>query len=157
MDRVNDILNNKFYKEALEKLEEFELSREFCRHDIEHFISVARIAYIMVLEEKINVPKDVIYAIGLLHDIGRVKQYEDGTDHHIASVDISKLILKDTDFTENEVTTILNAISNHRSISENKLEEIIYKADKLSRQCFKCKMQKECYWSTEKKNLSIKY
>ena len=38
-----------------------------------------------------------------------------------------------------------------------KLEEIIYKADKLSRQCFNCKAEKECYWSSEKKNFKITY
>ena len=43
-----------------------------------------------------------------------------------------------------------------RKIS-NKLEEIIYKADKLSRQCFNCKAEKECYWSKEKKNFRITY
>ena len=46
---------------------------------------------------------------------------------------------------------------NHRKESDNKLEEIIYKADKLSRQCFNCKAEKECYWSSEKKNFKITY
>lgn len=157
MKRVNKILNHKVYKEALQALEKYEIDREFCRHDMDHFISMARIAYIMVLEEKLNYSKDVIYAVGLLHDIGRVKQYEDGTHHDIASVELSKIILKDIDFTEDEVEIILSCISNHRKENDNSLEGIIYKADKLSRQCFSCIAIEGCYWSSEKKNLEIKY
>ena len=157
MENINIILNNKEYKQALEKLSEYERNREFCNHTIEHFIDVSRIAYIMVLEEKLNVSKEVIYAIGLLHDIGRVKQYEEGIHHDIASVEMSKEILKETSFTDEEINIILNGIANHRKESDNKLEEIIYKADKLSRQCFNCKSEQECYWSNEKKNFKITY
>lgn len=157
MENINIILNNKEYKHALEKLSEYERNREFCNHTIEHFMDVSRIAYIMVLEEKLNVSKEVIYAIGLLHDIGRVKQYEEGIHHDIASVEMSKEILKETSFTDEEINIILNGIANHRKESDNKLEEIIYKADKLSRQCFNCKAEKECYWSSEKKNFKITY
>lgn len=157
MNKINSIINNNLYKESLEKLMKYEEKRDFCNHTIEHFIDVARIAYIMVLEENIDISKEVIYAIGLLHDIGRVKQYEEGIDHDIASVDMSKVILKDTNFTDDEIETILSGIANHRSKSHNKLEEIIYKADKLSRQCFNCKAEKECYWSKEKKNFKIMY
>lgn len=157
MENINIILNNKEYKQALEKLSEYERNREFCNHTIEHFIDVSRIAYILVLEEKLSVSKEVIYAIGLLHDIGRVKQYEEGIHHDIASVEMSKEILKETSFTDEEINIILNGIANHRKESDNKLEEIIYKADKLSRQCFNCKAEKECYWSSEKKNFKITY
>ncbi|MDU2122458.1 MAG: HD domain-containing protein [Clostridium celatum] len=157
MDNIDVIMNNKLYKEALKKLSEYERDREFCNHTIEHFIDVSRIAYIMVLEEGLKVSKDVIYAIGLLHDIGRVRQYEEGIHHDIASVEMSREILKETSFIEEEINTILNGIANHRKESDNKLEEIIYKADKLSRQCFNCKAEKECYWSSEKKNFKITY
>ena len=157
MNNIDAIMSNKLYKESLEKLSEYERDREFCNHTIEHFIDVSRIAYIMVLEEKLNVSKEVIYAIGLLHDIGRVKQYEEGIHHDIASVEMSKEILKETSFTDEEINIILNGIANHRKESDNKLEEIIYKADKLSRQCFNCKAEKECYWSSEKKNFKITY
>ena len=156
-NRVNSIINNNTYKEAIVKLEEYEEKREFCKHDMEHFMNVSRIAYIMTLEEGLNYSKDVIYAIGLLHDIGRVKQYEDGTNHDIASVEMSVEILKGTDFTKDEIDVILNGIANHRKESDNKLEEIIYKADKLSRQCFRCEAENECYWSKEKKNFRITY
>lgn len=157
MKNIDIIMNNSIYTESLEKLKKYEENREFCNHTIEHFIDVARIAYIMVLEEDLKVSKEVIYAIGLLHDIGRVKQYEEGIHHDIASVDMSREILKETSFTEEEVKIILNGIANHRKESDNKLEEIIYRADKLSRQCFSCKAENECYWSKEKKNFKITY
>lgn len=157
MENVNIILNNKKYKQALKKIEEYEKDREFCNHTIEHFMDVSRIAYIMILEENLNFSKEIVYAIGLLHDIGRVKQYEEGIHHDIASVEISREILKETSFTKNEINIILNGIANHRKESDNKLEEIIYKADKLSRQCFNCKSEQECYWSNEKKNFKITY
>ena len=157
MNNIDVIMSNKLYKEALKKLSEYERDREFCNHTIEHFIDVSRIAYIMVLEEKLSVSKEVIYAIGLLHDIGRVRQYEEGIHQDIASVEMSREILKETSFTEQEINIILNGIANHRKESDNKLEEIIYKADKLSRQCFNCKAEKECYWSSEKKNFKITY
>ena len=157
MNNIDAIMSNKLYKESLEKLSEYERDREFCNHTIEHFIDVSRIAYIMVLEEKLSVSKEIIYAIGLLHDIGRVRQYEEGIHHDIASVEMSREILKETSFTEQEIHTILNGIANHRKESDNKLEEIIYKADKISRQCFNCKAEEECYWSSEKKNYKITY
>ena len=157
MNNIDVIMSNKLYKESLEKLNKYEADREFCNHTIEHFIDVSRIAYIMVLEEGLKVSKDVIYAVGLLHDIGRVRQYEEGIHHDIASVEMSREILKETSFTDEEINTILNGIANHRKESDNKLEEIIYKADKLSRQCFNCKAEKECYWSNEKKNFKITY
>ena len=39
----------------------------------------------------------------------------------------------------------------------NDLNAIIYKSDKLSRACYKCKAAKECNWPLEKRNLEIKY
>lgn len=157
MENIDKILNNKLYKESLEKLKLYEKDREFCNHTIEHFIDVARIAYIMVLEENIEISKEVIYAIGLLHDIGRVKQYEEGIPHHIASVELSEKILKDIDFTEEEKEVILKSIEGHRRENDDELGAIIYKSDKISRECFSCKAIDECYWSDEKKNLKINY
>ena len=106
MNNIDAIMNNKLYREALEKLSEYERDREFCNHTIEHFIDVSRIAYIMALEENLSVSKEVIYAIGLLHDIGRVRQYEEGIHHDIASVEMSREILIETSFTDEEINII---------------------------------------------------
>ena len=76
MDNINKILHHPKYKSLLEELNELEKDREFCNHTLEHFLDVARIAYITVLEEELNYSKDVIYSIALLNDIGRVIQYK---------------------------------------------------------------------------------
>ena len=81
MERVNKILYNEKYKELLNKLNKLEKERVFCKHNMEHFLDLARIAYIKVLEEGLNYNKEVIYAIALLHDIGRVFEYENGIPH----------------------------------------------------------------------------
>lgn len=157
MDKINEILNNKKYNYYLNKLYEYEKERKFCIHDMEHFLAVARIAYIKVLEEGLSYSKDVIYAIGLLHDIGRALQYENNTPHDEGSIIIGKEILEETSYSESEKEEILRAIKNHREIEEDSLSKIIYISDKLSRNCFNCKALKECYWSNEKKNFKIKY
>ena len=90
MNNVDIIINNPKYKEYLRKLEEFEKERIFCRHTLEHFLDVARISYIQVLENDMKYSKEVIYAIALLHDIGRVLEYEKGIPHHEGSVILSK-------------------------------------------------------------------
>ena len=94
MERVNKIFNSTIYKDYLNRLEAYEEKREFCRHNLEHFLDMSRIAYMMVLEKNLQYSKEVIYAIGLLHDIGRVEQYEKGIGHHIASFNIAKEILR---------------------------------------------------------------
>lgn len=157
MEKVNQIYNNPVYRKLLDELEYIEKDRVFCKHNLEHFLNFSRIAYIKVLEEKLNVSKEVIYAVGLLHDIGRVKEYKEGIEHHKASIEISNEILKETTYTKEEKELICKLIFSHREVKDDKLLEIIYKSDKLCRECYKCKAEKECYWEDEKKNKTIKY
>ena len=93
MERVNKILNHPTYKTLLEELSRLEKDRFFCKHSLEHFLDVARIAYINVLERGLSYKKEIIYAIALLHDIGRVEEYKNGISHDIASVKIAEEIL----------------------------------------------------------------
>ena len=155
MERVNKILNNKKYKELLERLNELEKERVFCKHNMEHFLDLARIAYIKVLETGLHYNKEVIYAIALLHDMGRVIQYENGTPHDAASVTIAKEILKEIDFSLEEKNLIIECIKDHRGQGNCELSRIIAKSDKLSRKCFMCDAEKDCYWDKNKKNLEI--
>ena len=85
MERINKILNNSKYKDYLNRNSFCEKDRVFCKHNLEHFLDVSRIAYIMVLEGNMNISKEIIYAIGLLHDIGRWVEYEGGEKHNKAS------------------------------------------------------------------------
>lgn len=155
MNNIEKILNNPKYKELLNKIEKLEEDRIFCKHNLEHFLDVARISYIYTLENKLDYSKDIIYTIALLHDIGRVLEYEKNIDHHKASVIIANELLKETDFKEDEKKLIIKAIENHRKESSDELSKIIYNADKLSRNCFNCKAKKECYWDEDKKNKTI--
>lgn len=157
MDRVNKILNNEKYKSLLEEISELEKDRMFCKHSLAHFLDVARIAYIEVLEKQLNYNKEVIYAIALLHDIGRGLEYKEGIPHNIASALIAKDILKDIDFTEKQKSQIIKCIEDHRTGSEDSLSEVIYKSDKLSRNCFNCNSIKLCKWNDDKKNKGIKF
>ncbi|MGL5085518.1 MAG: HD domain-containing protein [Clostridium sp.] len=156
MDRVNKILNSERYQNLLNRLDKLEANRIFCKHNIEHFLDLARIAYIKVLEDNLNYNKEVIYAIALLHDIGRVDEYEKGISHHEASSDIAKDILMDIDFSSEEKILIIECIEGHRNDGAGELSQIISKSDKLSRLCFSCPAEKSCYWNKEKKNMIIK-
>lgn len=158
-DRVSKILKHAKYREYINKIKFYEKEREFCRHDLQHFIDTARIAYILNLEGNLNICKDVIYALGLLHDIGRWMQYECGVPHNEASVSLCEEILKDCHFKEDEIAEIKKAILEHRAcekVSED-LSSIFCRADKLSRSCFSCSSIEKCNWKEERKNLTLKY
>ena len=158
MDRVNQIWNHPLYQTELRKLQLLEADREFCRHTPEHFLDVARLAYIRALEENASVSKELIYCTALLHDIGRARQYEDGTPHDEAGAVIAEQILKELGFSPEEIQAIVSAIRGHRAeTNQTILGQLIYRADKKSRNCFSCKAEPECYWSSAKKNMTIQY
>ena len=159
MKNTNKIVLSKIYRDYLDELEYLERDRFFCRHNYEHFISVARICYILKLEEEVDVDKDMIYATALLHDLGRVLEIKEGISHAIGSVEIAREILEITDFSLEEKNRILDCISYHRTkdVSEDEFFNIFYRADKLSRPCFRCPAYGECNWSYEKKNHEIIY
>ncbi|MDP4089360.1 MAG: HD domain-containing protein [Bacillota bacterium] len=158
-DRINSILSNGLYKEYLQKIARHEEHREFCHHDMEHFLAAARIAYIINLERGFNIKKDMIYAAALLHDIGRWKQYEENMSHETASAELSPEILKQSGFSEAEIHEIVGAVIGHRKScdEQGRLEEILYYADKQSRNCFECHAASRCNWAEEKRNSRIKY
>lgn len=160
MNRVNLILENSKYQEYIDKIKQAEEDRIFCLHNMSHFMDVARIAYSINLEEGLGLSKEWIYATALLHDIGRFKQYEDGTPHELASAELAPEILAETGFEEQEQEEILKAIREHRNkeiAKEKSLAGIIYRADKLSRPCFACEAEKQCDWKKSKKNMKIIY
>ncbi len=167
MERVEKIRNHLLYNENQQRIDEQEQNRRFCCHGIDHSLDVARIMYILVLEQGLSYGKDLIYATALLHDLGRGLQYTQSVSHHEASTDLAKIILADCDFTTAEISIITSAIAGHhtgKSHSEDAgiskevpFADLFYKADKLSRNCFECKASEACYWTTEKRNLRIRY
>ena len=143
---------------SYKKIEKCEKKREFCRHNMVHFLDVARIAYIYNLEENLNIEKDLIYAAALLHDIGRFKQYEDNTPHEKASLSYAPDILEQCGYSKEEIRTISEVIGEHRNkeiVMEKSFRGIFYRADKASRACFSCKSEAECNWKNEKKNMQL--
>ena len=160
MRRIDEILKNPLYREYVQANKEAEADRRFCRHDMGHFLDVARIARIMNLEEGLKLDQELIYAAALLHDIGRYVQYREGTPHEMASAGLAPRILEECGFAPGEEKQILEAILSHRDASvagEKSLRGLLYRADKASRACFACAAEQECDWKSDKKNLRITY
>ena len=159
MKRVQAVWEHPLYQQNLKDLTHLEADRVFCRHTPEHFLDVARLAYIFALERKLNCSRELIYCTALLHDIGRAEQYITGTPHDEAGVRIAETILSDLDFSSEEKEVILSAIEEHRSSGKETsiLSQLIYEADKKSRNCFLCEAEPQCYWSPQKKNMTIQY
>jgi uncharacterized protein len=162
MERIDKIWNHKLYQECRNQIEAAEENRIYCLHNLEHSLDVARIAYIMNLEEQYHLERELIYAIALLHDLGRSRQYTTGEPHHEASVTIAESILRDCDFSEDEIRIAGQAIGAHQSSQhdselDNLYATVLYQADKLSRNCYECKVRKTCYWEEKKKNKAILY
>ncbi len=159
MTRINNIINNNTYITMQNRIEENERDRRFCRHGISHSMDVARIAWIINLEENLNLDKEIVYAAALLHDIGRANADKAGKSHHIIGQKFADAILLESDFNENERKEILDAISMHNTVGKDAkgLPNVLYRADKLSRLCFNCDAYNDCYWKDEDKNKGVEY
>jgi len=158
--RINAIIKHDLFQYHLQENNTAEADRRFCRHNMVHFLDVARIAELINLEEKLGIDKEWIYAAALLHDMGKHMQYENGTPHEQASGEIAPQILRDCDFTEEEIQVIVDAILSHRdpeAAKERNLKGLLYRGDKASRACFACEAEGDCNWKDGKKNLEIKY
>ena len=164
MDCIQAIWEHPRYVSWYQRLLKAEQGRVYCCHDIVHLLDVARIAYIINLEEGRGFTKELIYASAILHDIGKAAQYEVGTPHEIVGAEIALDILRDVNaqsshpyFTEDDIASIAQAIKEHRRCPEgsSELGKLLYQADKASRACYACTAREGCSWAPEKKNMSI--
>lgn len=157
MDRINRIWIHPIYQKHYKELQKAERGRIFCNHSINHFLDVARIAWIYNLEEQAGLNKEIVYAAALLHDIGRYEQIMTGISHDVAGTRIAESILSNCGFNNDETEIILEAILQHRNESQKSslLCRYIYRADKQSRKCFTCSAFSVCNWDLEKRNLHI--
>ncbi|MGI6404907.1 MAG: HD domain-containing protein [Syntrophaceticus sp.] len=160
MERIDAIVRDPLFQKCLKKNKKAEEDREFCKHDLQHFVAVARITYILMLEsgslsnliEDGNLTgqqsaKEVIYAAGILHDVGRWRQYETGEDHSLIGAEIAKEISERAGFSQKEIGVICRAIREHRTHTEGMslLGELLSRADNLSRACHECSAKDKCY------------
>ncbi len=161
MPRVDAVWNSAAFQAHLERIDELEAAREFCRHGAAHMLDVARIMWIANLEQGLGLDRELVYATALLHDIGRDEQYETGIPHDVASERISCEILTalpdEARFSAAELTQIRRAILGHRGLRADAsvLEELLYRADKASRACFACAARAACNWSEDKMNPAV--
>ncbi len=159
MPRVNDILNNEEYIKTVREIEALETDRIYCKHGFDHFLSVARIAMIINLDNELNIDAELIYSAAFLHDIGRVEEYKRGVRHEEVSAERAGDFLVSAGFNAAECSMIVSAIANHRDEERagvKALDNLIYRADKLSRNCFFCNQTESCSKALCKRNLEIK-
>ena len=146
------ILQNKHFNSLLCELKDLEKDRIYCNHQISHLVEVARIMLLINSRQQLNIPNNIIIATALLHDIGRVNQYKYGTDHRVAGISDINNILTECNYSNEEISTIINAIKLHNNSSNNTLANLLYKADKLSRPCYCCKVKESCKWEQNLQN-----
>ncbi len=158
MQRCDKIINHPLYKEYLGRIAEMEKNRRFCGHDMTHFLDTARIAYILILENKLEIEKPIIYAAALVHDIARCEETQIMC-HDEASARFAERILPECGFSDSETFAIAEAVRAHRVAPSDRstLGGVLYTADKLSRRCFECKAYDECNWSNDKRNNNITF
>lgn len=160
MKRIQRIIKHEAFCYGMKQIEAAERDRIYCKHNLEHSLDVARIAYILNLEEQGGLSRELIYAMALLHDLGRCEEYHKGTAHEEAGAALAERILLECGFHEKETGQICQAIATHKHSgrdAEDYGARLLYRADKMSRNCFACTASKTCYWKEECKNSGILY
>ncbi|MGI6119072.1 MAG: HD domain-containing protein [Desulfosporosinus sp.] len=149
MARVNQLLQLEDYISYIEKIDEMERDRLFCKHGFEHGLNVAQIAYAYLLEkEELSISKESVYAAALLHDIGRWVEYQTGEDHAEASARLALPLLEACNFRSDEIQVIIKGIREHRRHHEDNLTLLgaaLALADDWARDCRQCSVQAQCY------------
>ena len=163
MKFVKKLLESEEYAGRLRKLKDMERERVYCRHDLDHFLHVARIAYILSVEQGLELDKEQIYLCGLLHDLGRVEEYRSGISHAEASAGAAGEILRVLGYDREKAQEVCYALSRHSGrINEKEqigeeterrelLARVLALADQLSRNCFACEARESCKWKDEEK------
>jgi uncharacterized protein len=106
-------------------------------HEIEHVMRVQNLCLYLAKFEQ-NIDLDVLKTAVLLHDIARVKEFEDknGTiDHALLGAEMSAEILRKLGYSEEKIAQIKHCIATHRFRSEIKPQtkeaQILFDADKI--------------------------
>ncbi len=158
MQQIKMIIASSAYQEHLEKNKTEEENRLFCTHHFGHLLETARLTYILILEKGTPfISREMAYAAGLLHDIGRWFEYQTGTDHAKKSAELAETILLEAGFSSAECKLIQKAIAQHRLKSDcrehrSPLSTALASADSLARSCFQCSARDQCNKLEEQPN-----
>ncbi|MGM0652999.1 MAG: HD domain-containing protein [Bacillota bacterium] len=150
MEKIDKIIANHVYNDYVKRNSNAENERVFCCHRFDHLVDTARLTYILILEEgNPFISREIAYAAGLLHDIGRWTEYQTGTDHAKTSAELAEDILFEAGFSSAETQLIQKAISEHRNknisgSNRSSLSAALARADSLTRKCFCCSSKKQC-------------
>lgn len=171
MDRIEKLKADPLYLECLSNNGLRERDREFCRHDDQHMLLVSQISCQIISEtagfagfarrEGLPGPEEaaeVVRAAGLLHDMGRWKQYDSGENHAPAGARLARGVLKRAGFSPAEIRIITRAILEHRRAGPGAscLGRVLCLADDLSRPCGSCGARSGCYKYEHLENLKEK-
>jgi uncharacterized protein len=102
----------------------------------EHGVRDYQLAISIAKKEKIAIDDDVLFAAGLLHDMGGFPPYEkDGVDHALRSTEVVGPVLEDAGFPMSKLELVKKAILTH-SYYETKVPEtpeatLLHDADTL--------------------------
>ena len=162
MDTVTRLIQHPLYKEKYDALQAYEKERLYCRHDMRHFMRVAQIADQIARENGLSFSAEEITLVALLHDIGRIMQYQNNISHAEASASFAREILLSLGYDDKKTEEIRKAIIAHSNRMDAKkrfarrgelqsLEELLSFADQFSRECFSCEVKDRCKWKTEEK------
>lgn len=160
MVRVDWLIRDPDYCHYLEENRCREVNRRYCRHDLQHMIDVARITYMLFLEtgdlkpfmaqyelSQLTTAREIIYAAGMLHDIGRWQEYDTHEDHALIGARLAPALLHRAGFSNAEAKVICHAVKAHRQAGEGAgmLGCHLSRADGLSRLCARCLAREECH------------
>lgn len=160
MVRVDRLIRDPEYGQYLEENRCREVNRRYCRHDLQHMIDVARITYLLFLETgdlnsfmeqyelaQLATAREIIYATGILHDIGRWQEYDTDEDHALIGARLAPALLYRAGFSNAEVQMICRAVKAHRQAGDGAgiLGRHLSRADDLSRLCASCLAREDCH------------
>ena len=125
-------------EEKYQKIKEIVEKELSCSaHNMDHVMRVYNMCLRLAKDEP-DIDLDVLKASALLHDIARVKEDNDPTgktDHAILGSKMAVPILKELNFSKEQIKHIQDCIISHRYRTENKAKtkeaQILFDADKL--------------------------
>ena len=132
---IDRILSDERYLKKINRLNEIEKDRIYCKHDLDHFQEVYQILSILSSRRGLDDSRNMSKTMAYFHDIGRADSY-DGY-HRKSSSDFARILLGEYYYIDN------NIVEDSLRDTWAKLLRI---SDQLSRNCYICKANEICKW-----------